>query len=193
MIINNLLLKETCIKLELSNSTCNDILYLYYKIDMDKSIKYNKDIIGCSTILYITKRNEEIKSIQDIVNVYLFVKNIHQNNIKIDNYNLDKSLYIEYKNKLTLDQFDLFKTQILKVEEIILKNICFNFTYYSSSLFIDLLNSIRINSYTHNSNIYQVGWNILSDIFFYEIETIYNLSDREIIEIVLLQISQISN
>ena len=129
-----------CEKLNLKKNSIFDTIYLYETYKKIKENQYKEDTILMTAILISVKYNEELTRVRDIINVVLFDKkrmlNEDENKKKIyESLLSDKNLSDNEKTQiivktmysLSLNNYNIIKSELLDSEMFLLKNINYNF------------------------------------------------------------------
>ena len=131
---------QLCEKLKLKKNSIFDTIYLYETYKKIKENQYKEDTILMTAILISVKYNEELTRVRDIINVVLFDKkrmlNEDENKKKIyESLLSDKNLSDNEKTQiivktmysLSLNNYNIIKSELLDSEMFLLKNINYNF------------------------------------------------------------------
>ena len=154
---------QLCEKLKLKKNSIFDTIYLYETYKKIKENQYKEDTILMTAILISVKYNEELTRVRDIINVVLFDKkrmlNEDENKKKIYeslltnkdlNNNEKTQIIVKTMYSLSLNNYNIIKSELLDSEMFLLKNINYNFNLekkssYAISYFIQSCEKVFFN------------------------------------------------
>ncbi len=152
-----------CEKLNLKKISSFDSIYLYETYKDIKENQYKEDTILMTAILISVKYNEELTRVRDIINVVLFDKKrvLNEDENKKKKYNsllYDKTLNENEKTQiivktmysLSINNYNIIKSELLDSEMFLLKNLNYNFksenkSSYAISIFIQSCERVFFN------------------------------------------------
>jgi hypothetical protein len=137
---------QLCEKLKLKKNSIFDTIYLYETYKKIKENQYKEDTILMTAILISVKYNEELTRVRDIINVVLFDKkrmlNEDKNKKKIYeslltnkdlNNNEKTQIIVKTMYSLSLNNYNIIKSELFDSEMFLLKNINYNFNLENKS------------------------------------------------------------